>query len=33
MAPIYRADSLAQVIEEGVRIFGPEVTARLCWPR
>ena len=27
MAPTYRADSLAQVIEEGVRIFGPEVTA------
>ena len=27
MAPTYRAGSLAQVIEEGVRIFGPEVTA------
>src|SRR5262249_48354020 len=27
MASTYRADSLAQVIEEGVRIFGPEVTA------
>jgi hypothetical protein len=27
MAPTYRADSLAQVIDEGVRMFGPEVTA------
>jgi hypothetical protein len=27
MAPTYRADSLAQVIEDGVRIFGPEITA------
>jgi hypothetical protein len=27
MFPAYRADSLAQVIEEAARIFGPEVTA------
>jgi hypothetical protein len=27
MTPTYRADSLAQVIEEGMRMFGPEVTA------
>ena len=34
MPPAYRADSLAQAIEEAARIFGPEVTAaRFCWPR
>src|SRR5262245_21432794 len=27
MSQAYRADSLAQVIEQGMRIFGPEVTA------
>ena len=27
MPPAYRADSLAQAIEEAARIFGPEVTA------
>jgi hypothetical protein len=27
MSPAYRADPLAQAIEEAARIFGPEVTA------
>jgi hypothetical protein len=27
MSPVYRADPLAQAIEEAARIFGPEVTA------
>jgi hypothetical protein len=27
MSQAYRADSLAQVVEQGMRIFGPEVTA------
>src|SRR4051794_3139446 len=27
MSPAYRADSLAQAIEEAARIFGPEVAA------
>jgi len=27
MSPAYRADSLAQALEEAARIFGPEVTA------